>query len=109
MGDAEEKAKQEACGEKVAAPSKEFFNKDSLDKHNELRALHKDTPAMTWDTTLEGYAQSWSDSQAKRGKFEHSTYESRGNGGENIYLTGMIGGVVCSRVGSQATQAWYDE
>jgi len=110
--DAEEAAKQGACGESVETIDQDFFKQDILDRHNRLRALHQipaDLITMTWDDTLQGYAQTHSDYMAASGTFDHSDKNSRPNAGENLMMGSLMRGKVCSRVGSQATQAWYDE
>jgi uncharacterized protein YkwD len=80
------------------------FEKDSLDEHNRLRALHG-IPALKYDPELAKYSQNWADKLAKTGSFEHSTCRM-GNKmiGENI---AMVGGEAMT--GKMATVMWYDE
>ena len=107
----EEQAKEDAaCGEKGEGPLESFFNNDILQHHNEARAKHQDTPAMTWDYTLQGYAQTHCDKLADERAFYHSQAVDRGNSGENLYKRyGSQAMEVCQKVGSMGSQGWYDE
>lgn len=77
------------------------WQQDALAKHNELRAKHADTPAMTWSTAMEKSAQDWAD----RGQFEHSNCYKiappAGPAGENL---AMGHGTIVA-----AIQDWYNE
>lgn len=78
----------------------------ALAKHNELRARHRDTPAMQLDKDLCDQAQAYAQKLAfviKRMK--HS--DTRGRYGENIYWSRGIGESDQSAV--RACQSWYDE
>ena len=80
-----------------------------LDKHNELRALHKDTPQLCYgesgsDVTFS--AQSWADAMANVKTMSHSS----GSYGENLAYAGTTGTVPGKKAAYIAsTQAWYDE
>lgn len=80
-----------------------------LDKHNALRALHKDTPDLCYgesgqDVTFK--AQSWAQAMANVKKMEHSS----GKYGENLAYAGTTGTVPGQKEAYTAsTQAWYDE
>lgn len=39
--------------------------------HNERRALHQNTPALTYDTKMEEEAQQWADHLASANLFSH--------------------------------------
>lgn len=67
-----------------------------LAAHNNKRALHKDTPALTWSSELQSYAQNYADNYDCSGNLIHSG----GPYGENLALGYGIEGAV---------QAWYDE
>lgn len=67
-----------------------------LSAHNNKRALHKDTPSLTWSTELETYAQNYADQYDCSGTLVHSG----GPYGENLALGYGIEGAV---------DAWYSE
>ncbi|ODV86402.1 hypothetical protein CANARDRAFT_196438, partial [[Candida] arabinofermentans NRRL YB-2248] len=75
-----------------------------LAKHNAYRALHSDTPAMTWDADLESVAQGYADEYTCSGNLVHSgNSDVDGTSiGENLaygydFLT------------AGAVKGWYDE
>lgn len=67
-----------------------------LNAHNNKRALHQDTPSLTWSSELETYAQNYANNYDCSGNLIHSG----GPYGENLALGYGIEGAV---------QAWYDE
>jgi len=108
--DKEDAAEDVACGAKTNnGPSASAFKSDILNYHNKLRNKHQNTPSMSWDNTLQNYAQKHCNAiVAQNIGLWHSTSADRGGSGENLAMR-MIGGKVCSNVGGQSTQAWYDE
>lgn len=54
------------------------WNEGQLAKHNELRAKHKDTPALVLDDDLIKQAQAWSESQLANAKMEHAKRDALG-------------------------------
>ncbi|CAH1774969.1 unnamed protein product, partial [Owenia fusiformis] len=95
----------------TAAPSDPFLTA-CLARHNQVRALHTDTPSMTWSTLAATTSQAWADDLAARQVFEHSNSSNPAfrTGGENLYLSGTTGTPTdfpaqCT----SGTQAWYDE
>lgn len=55
--------------------------------HNSYRARHVATGPLTWSNALASSAQTWADNLASTRSCDlvHSTYESRGGSGENLY------------------------
>ncbi|KAL5272140.1 hypothetical protein ACHWQZ_G000380 [Mnemiopsis leidyi] len=80
-----------------------------LDKHNELRALHKETPDLCYgesssDVTFT--SQSWAEAMANVKTMKHST----GSYGENLAYAGTTGTVPGEKAAYiTSTQLWYDE
>ncbi|CAI4044629.1 hypothetical protein SUVZ_10G1210 [Saccharomyces uvarum] len=72
------------------------FASSVLAEHNNKRALHKDTPALTWSNTLATYAQDYADNYDCSGTLTHSG----GSYGENLALGYDASGAV---------DAWYNE
>ena len=57
-----------------------LFSGSCLHVHNKLRALHKDTPNLQWDSTLASEAQNWANYLLSIKSIVHSTSEH----GENL-------------------------
>ncbi|CAI4034344.1 hypothetical protein SMKI_10G1310 [Saccharomyces mikatae IFO 1815] len=72
------------------------FASSVLAEHNKKRALHKDTPALSWSETLATYAQDYADNYDCSGTLTHSG----GPYGENLAL---------GYDGPGAVDAWYNE
>ena len=72
------------------------FASSVLAEHNKKRALHKDTPALSWSNTLASYAQDYADNYDCSGTLTHSG----GQYGENLAL---------GYDGPAAVDAWYNE
>ena len=72
------------------------FASSVLAEHNKKRALHKDTPALSWSDTLASYAQDYADNYDCSGTLTHSG----GPYGENLAL---------GYDGPAAVDAWYNE
>ncbi|CAI4043665.1 hypothetical protein SKDZ_10G1340 [Saccharomyces kudriavzevii ZP591] len=72
------------------------FASSVLAEHNKKRALHKDTPALTWSNTLATYAQDYADNYDCSGTLTHSG----GPYGENLAL---------GYDATSAVDAWYNE
>ncbi|EJS43152.1 pry1p [Saccharomyces arboricola H-6] len=72
------------------------FASNILAEHNKKRALHKDTPALAWSSTLATYAQDYADNYDCSGTLTHSG----GEYGENLAL---------GYDGPAAVDAWYNE
>lgn len=112
-----------SSGDKGADSQSGFkpFQLDALKKHNELRALHKDTPPMTLDKRLCKGAQAWADHLVKRHtklnvSNPHSDPGSRKNKkamggyyGENIDIKKSGSTPTPEHEAVTATQCWYDE
>lgn len=72
------------------------FASSMLDEHNAKRALHKDTPTLSWSDELASYAQNYADDYDCSGSLTHSG----GPYGENLAIGyGTTG----------AVDAWYSE
>ena len=72
------------------------FEPSMLNEHNVKRALHVNTPDLTWSNTLAAYAQAYADNYDCSGVLTHSG----GQYGENLALGyGTTG----------AVDGWYDE
>lgn len=72
------------------------FQTSMLNEHNVKRALHANTPDLTWSDTLASYAQNYADNYDCSGNLVHSG----GEYGENLALGyGTTG----------AVDGWYDE
>ena len=72
------------------------FQTSMLNEHNIKRALHANTPDLTWSETLAAYAQNYADNYDCSGTLTHSG----GEYGENLALGyGTTG----------AVDGWYDE
>jgi len=81
--------------------------KECLDSHNKLRALHG-SGAMTWSNELARNAQQWADHLADRVKaLQHSPKDRRSGQGENLYFAGHSGCDV--RTCADAVHSWYEE
>lgn len=74
-------------------------------RHNYYRALHKDTPSITRDSTIEAVAQAYAEKIAKAGVMEHSGNKKYG---ENIFLT-MSSGPDPKFTGTDGVDRWYKE
>lgn len=72
------------------------FASTILNEHNVKRALHEDTPALSWSDTLATYAQNYADDYDCSGTLTHSG----GSYGENLALGYDAAGAV---------DAWYNE
>lgn len=72
------------------------FASTVLNEHNVKRALHEDTPALSWSDTLATYAQNYADAYDCSGTLTHSG----GSYGENLALGYDAAGAV---------DAWYNE
>jgi len=83
----------------------EKFQQLALKKHNELRALHKDTPPMVLDKKLCSDCQAWAHKLAFTKAHGHSHVHGVG---ENIW--GSTGAKSAkTEIGAVATQSWYNE
>jgi len=81
------------------------FQELALKKHNELRALHKDTPPMVLDEKLCAGSKAWAHKLAFTKAHGHSHVHGVG---ENIW--GSSGAKSAKTdVGARATQSWYNE
>ena len=80
-----------------------------LDKHNQLRALHKDTPDLCYGESGDDItftAESWAQAMANAKTMQHSD----GKYGENLAYAGTTGTVPGRQEAYlTSTQAWYDE
>merc|ERR1739848_631959 len=87
------------------------YQKQCLDKHNELRALHKDTPPMTLDKGLCAGAQAWANKLAKKAKYGSGGFHSKPNGayGENLFWEGGHKSFKNPEVAAKAAQCWYSD
>ncbi|CCK69274.1 sterol-binding protein KNAG_0C01610 [Huiozyma naganishii CBS 8797] len=72
------------------------FANELLNEHNAKRALHQNTPSLTWSDELASYAQNYANSYDCSGNLVHSG----GPYGENLSQGYGIAGAV---------DAWYDE
>lgn len=79
----------------TTAAADSSFQSQILAEHNAKRALHGVDP-LTWDTTLESYAQNYADGYDCSGTLTHSG----GKYGENLALGYTVTGSV---------DAWYEE
>jgi pathogenesis-related protein 1 len=79
----------------TSAPTDSSFQSQILNEHNVKRALHG-VSALSWDSTLEAYAQAYADKYDCSGTLTHSG----GQYGENLALGYTVTGSV---------DAWYDE
>jgi len=71
-----------------------------LSAHNALRALHQDTPPLTWDEGLARDSEQWGIKLARENGLRHS----RGNYGENLYAA-WGQSASCAK----AILSWYNE
>ncbi|GFO49551.1 Golgi-associated plant pathogenesis-related protein 1 [Plakobranchus ocellatus] len=84
------------------------YRQNSLEKHNELRALHGSPPLVLSDE-LNSYAQAWAEHLAANNIFGHSAavLPSGQKIGENIaYYSSSAG---ADYKGPEPVQLWYDE
>ncbi|CAH8430983.1 unnamed protein product [Schistosoma turkestanicum] len=79
------------------------LNRDALDEHNRLRALHG-CPPLKYDARLAREAQSWTEYLARMKIIKHSMCVGYG---ENLAYAQSSGKAEMS--GIQATQNWYNE
>lgn len=79
----------------TSAPTDSSFQSQILNEHNVKRSLHG-VSALSWDSTLEAYAQAYADKYDCSGTLTHSG----GQYGENLALGYTITGSV---------DAWYNE
>lgn len=70
-----------------------------LKAHNAKRALHKDTPALKWNSKLARHAKKWAKHLAATGNIEH---EDNTGEGENIYWASGSTARTCA----DAVEAW---
>ncbi|XP_053664095.1 uncharacterized protein LOC128713264 [Anopheles marshallii] len=77
------------------------FQKEVLERHNELRAKHSAQP-LQLDAGLCEFAQQWADNLVRRNVLEH---RSNNKYGENLYAA--FGKSQVS--GADAVDSWYDE
>ena len=81
-----------------------------LDKHNELRSKHQDTPPLCYAETsgedITFTSQDWADNLAETDSFAHSSTQA----GENIYMASYGGNnPEQEKMYVSATKGWYDE
>nr|AAW25007.1 SJCHGC08973 protein [Schistosoma japonicum] len=79
------------------------LNREALDEHNRLRALHG-CPPLQYDERLARDAQSWAENLARLKILKHSICDEYG---ENLATSMSTNKATMS--GSQATQNWYNE
>ncbi|XP_049291543.1 uncharacterized protein LOC125768221 [Anopheles funestus] len=77
------------------------FQKEVLERHNQLRAKHS-APPLQLDAGLSEYAQQWADNLVSRNALEHRSDKKYG---ENLYA--CFG--KCEVSGSEAVDSWYNE
>ena len=77
---------------------------ECLRSHNELRRLHKDTPALDWDDRLAADAQKWSDHLANVKRGYHDYNRNDGSGESWWYWTWYDDSIVYSC--ADAVRAW---
>ena len=91
----------------------EPFQIQALEKHNELRALHKDTGPLTLDEGLCNDAQKWAEYLTSRRVMEHDPVCQTDTKpqSENIWYKQGTPGYVQHTPESalEATKSWYDE
>jgi len=87
-----------------------------LKAHNDYRALHQDTPAMTYDEDIGKQAQEYADKLAKDYESKgsglvHADSEDRPNQGENLYMSSTTSEKEWDKADAsvKGTKAWYDE
>lgn len=86
-----------------------MLNNTALTSHNNYRKIHR-SPAMTINTTVKSTAQSWANTIARTGVFEHSTSTQRNGAGENLYAYYTTSRAIASNVlAQQAVTSWYSE
>jgi len=77
----------------------------ALDEHNRMRCLHRDTPVLTWSSTLAADASAC----AQTCPTGHSSCDQNG-AGENLYYAGSTVALVeDANSWDNAIQAWYGE
>ncbi|KAG7880763.1 hypothetical protein KL906_002137 [Ogataea polymorpha] len=87
----------------VSASSLSSFAQTYLDRHNYFRALHEDTPNLTWNDDVAQVAQNYADAYTCNGELVHSGNSLDGQSlGENLAY-----GYNFATAG--AVDAWYDE
>ncbi|KAG7884765.1 hypothetical protein KL938_001892 [Ogataea parapolymorpha] len=87
----------------VSASSLSSFAQTYLDRHNYFRALHEDTPNLTWNDDVAKVAQNYADAYTCNGELVHSGNSLDGQSlGENLAY-----GYNFATAG--AVDAWYDE
>ena len=95
----------------VGGNSPSFRTGDSqlgLTKHNALRELHENTPAMVWDDSLCDAAQAHADVMADTDTFFHNSAELNSLGhGENLAFASSTNGPSIDY--DSQVQLWYDE
>merc|ERR1712025_596411 len=102
-------SKKKSSGSSGASSDSKFdlqkFQQLALKKHNELRALHKDTPPMVLDKKLCDDCQAYAHKLAFTKAHGHSHVHGVG---ENIW--GSTGAKSAKTdVGARASQSWYNE
>ncbi|CAH1773107.1 unnamed protein product [Owenia fusiformis] len=90
------------------------FEKNILKRHNELRALHENTPPLKWHKSMATRALNYCRSLARTGRFAHSSSASRKNphAGENLWRMSSTIKAQPNHLdsfGIKAAQDWYDE
>nr|ABZ10815.1 pathogen-related protein-like protein [Malo kingi] len=76
-----------------------------LHAHNALRALHRNTPSMTWDYVLQKQAEDYAKELARSGEVKHSSQLNQLQSGENIFK----GSASCAYSCAKAVLSWYNE
>ncbi|CAH8430965.1 unnamed protein product [Schistosoma turkestanicum] len=79
------------------------FNKEAIQAHNELRALHR-CPKLKYDSKLANESQKWAEHLAATNCLQHSRADDYG---ENLAV--HMSSAKASMNGREATRIWYDE
>jgi len=87
----------------VAGVAAASFKDICLSSHNKLRALHKATAKLQWDSSIAAAAQKWAEELVATDAFNHDG--ARGDVGENLYSQTGPTKASCA----EAALSWYDE
>jgi len=88
-----------------SAGDDETVKRECLRVHNEKRALHKNTPPMTYDDNLAKDCKKYAQYLASINTMKHSS----GNYGENLYYAWSSAGKSISGSAAHASNSWYNE
>jgi len=87
----------------VAGVAAGSFKDICLSSHNKLRALHKATAELQWDSSIAAAAQKWAEELVAKNVFSHD--RARGDVGENLYTKTGAKKASCA----EAALNWYNE